>query len=251
MQSNFIKTTRCEHDADSEEDFLLPLRKKRRRPLFANRNKPDNHKQSLSQVISCSDPFDKTTEIDSSSSAACDPETVIDDPHSVQEHQQNERDNYYRDTKFLISDVIQKQHSDPELKALLNYIESETLPESQKLAREILLKHSDYALISGMLFHSRHAKSNRSKTHHKYQLVVPRSMVQDILYMQHDSPLAAHGGIQDTLDRIKEHYYFQRMSSIVSDYVKSCQHCQMRKNSRMPTKSGITSYPTPAAPFEV
>ena len=178
---------------------------------------------------------------------------MIDDPHRVKEHQQNERDNYYRDTNFLISDVIQKQHSDPELKALLNYIESDTLPESQKLAREILLKHSDYALISGMLFHSRHAKSNRSKTHHKYQLVVPRSMVQDILYMQHDSPLhvAAHGGIQDTMDRIKEHYYFQRMSSIVSDYVKSCQHCQMRKNSRMPTKSGITSYPTPAAPFEV
>ena len=56
---------------------------------------------------------------------------MIDDPHSVQEYQQNERDNYYRDTNFLISDVIQKQHSDPELKALLNYIESETLPESQ------------------------------------------------------------------------------------------------------------------------
>ena len=69
--------------------------------------------------------------------------------------------------------------------------------------------------------------------------------------MHHDSPLAAHGGIQDTLDKIKEHYYFQRMSPIVSDYVKSCQHCQMRKISRVPTKSGITSYHTPAAPFEV
>ena len=129
------------------------------------------------------------------------------------------------------------------MKALLNYIESETLPESQKLAREILLKHSDYALISGMLFHSRHAKSKRSKTHHKYQLVVPRSMVQDILYMHHDSPLAAHGGIQDTLDNIVEHYYFQRISLILSDYVKSCQHCQIRKISRMPTKRVLLHIP--------
>ena len=84
-------------------------------------------------------------------------------------------------TFCMISDGIQKQRSDPELKALLNYTESETLPESQKLALEILLKHSDYALISDMLFHSRHAKSKRSKTHHKYQFVVLRSMVQDIL----------------------------------------------------------------------
>ena len=36
---------------------------------------------------------------------------------------------------FPISDVIQKQHSDLELEALLKYIESETLPESQKLTR--------------------------------------------------------------------------------------------------------------------
>ena len=65
---------------------------------------------------------------------------------------------------FPISDVIQKQHSDLELEALLKYIESETLPESQKLTRQILLKQFDYALISGMLVHTRHTKSKRSNT---------------------------------------------------------------------------------------
>lgn len=41
------------------------------------------------------------------------------------------------------------------------------------------------------------------------------------------------------------------MSQIVGNYVKSCQYCQKRKISRASTKSSITSYPTPAKPFEV
>lgn len=76
-------------------------------------------------------------------------------------------------------------------------------------------------------------------------------MIIDILHRYHDSPLAAHGGIQNTLDKIKEHYFFPKMSQIISNYVKSCQYCQKRKISRASTKSSITSYPTPAEPFKV
>lgn len=262
LESNFIKASRCDYDADTEDDFQLPLRKKRLRSKFVHHDKADGNLPSSTEDTICSAPFNKTTEIDNSSgverNAPYEHATEIDNPcnpQSVQDQplvsSDNEPSDYFRDTSFLISDVIQKQHSDPELKDLMNYIENGILPDSQKLARDVLVKHSDYALINGMLFHSRHAKSKRAKTFNKYQLVVPRSMVQDILYMHHDSPLAAHGGIQDTLDKIKEHYFFQKMSPIVSDYVKSCQQCQKRKISRMPTKSGVTSYPTPTAPFDV
>lgn len=48
-------------------------------------------------------------------------------------------------------------------------------------------------------------------------------MIIDVLHRYHDSPLAAHGGIQNTLDKIKEHYFFPKMSQIISNYVKSCQ----------------------------
>lgn len=78
-------------------------------------------------------------------------------------------------------------------------------------------------------------------------------MIIDILHRYHDSPLAAHGGIQNTLDKIKEHYFFPKMSQIISNYVKSCQMniAKKRKISRASTKSSITSYPTPVEPFEV
>lgn len=151
----------------------------------------------------------------------------------------------------MTADVIQKQHSDPDLAYLVKYLENETLPDSQNSARDILLQHSDYALINGMLFHSRIAESKRAKTQTAYQLVVPQDMIIDILHRYHDSPLAAHGGIQSTLDKIKEHYFFPKMSQIISNYVKSYQYCRKRIISRASTKSSISSYPTPAKPFEV
>lgn len=108
-------------------------------------------------------------------------------------------------TSLVTADVIQKQHSDPDLAYLVKYLENGTLPDSQNSVRNILLQHSDYALINGMLFYSRIAKLKRAKTQTAYQLVVPQDMIIDILHRYHDPPLAAHGGIQSTLDKIKEH----------------------------------------------
>ena len=61
--------------------------------------------------------------------------------------------------------------------------------------------------------------------------------------------MAAHGGITDTLDRVKEHYFVPRMATHVGDYVKSCHDCQARKMTKVPTKAGIVSYPTPMKTF--
>ena len=63
--------------------------------------------------------------------------------------------------------------------------------------------------------------------------------------------MSGHAGIQDTLDRVKEHYFFKRMGPLITDYIRSCQHCQKRKMTQHHTKSGITAYRTPTEPFQV
>ena len=143
------------------------------------------------------------------------------------------------------------QRSDNNLIPLINYLLSGQLPKSQKLAREVLLKQNDYALFDGILFHSRVAKAKRTKCLAHYQLVVPEVLIKKVLELYHDSTMAAHGGIQDTLDKIKEVYFFEKMSTIVSDYVKSCLDCQKRKHTNVTTKSKITALPTPSRPFDV
>lgn len=152
----------------------------------------------------------------------------------------------------MTADCIHKcQYADTELKPIMIYLTKGILPKSQVKARSILLQQSDYLMVQGILFHTRTAKAKRTKLFCKYQLVLPKALIQTILRLYHDSPLAGHSGIQDTIDRVKENYFFNRLSQIVSDYVRSCDQCQSRKITKIHTKSAIVAYPTPQEPFSV
>ena len=147
--------------------------------------------------------------------------------------------------------IINAQKNDPSLLPIISYLDNGQLPSSQKAAREVLLKHTDFALLDGILYHSKIMKSRRSKTLNHYQMVLPHDLVLQVLKIYHDSPLGCHGGIQDTLDKVKEHFYCPKLTTLVYDYVKSCSFCQKRKLTHNTIKSKITSYPLPSQPFEV
>ena len=99
--------------------------------------------------------------------------------------------------------------------------------------------------------HSRQSKSNRAKLLDNYQLVVPDIMIKQVVQLFHDNPMSGHSGIHDTLDRIRERYFFKRMGSLVTDYVRSCDNCQKRKVTQHTTKARVTAYPTPTECFQV
>ena len=143
------------------------------------------------------------------------------------------------------------QNVDSDLKPIIKYLNTGKLPKSQQLSRKILLQQSDYILLDGMLFHSRLAKSKRTQQQSHYQLVLPKSMIQTVLQLYHESPLSGHGGIQCTIDRVKEHYFFDRLTTIVTDYVRSCADCQKRKLTNTRMKNAVTSFPSPSQPFSV
>ena len=147
--------------------------------------------------------------------------------------------------------IKQHQAQDLYLKPIIHFLSNSTLPRSQKLARSILMQQSEFVLVDGILFHSRIAKAKRTKCLSQYQLVLPETCVQAALHLFHDSTLAAHGGIQDTIDRIKEHFYFPHLATIVSEYVQSCHACQARKITKSHAQNEIVAYPTPDAPFSV
>ncbi|CAC5391249.1 unnamed protein product [Mytilus coruscus] len=147
--------------------------------------------------------------------------------------------------------VKNEQRNDFEYKHIIAYLEDNQLPLSQKHARRILLEAPDYILIRGVLYRNRKAKSDRNKSKSAYQLAVPHKMIDMILFMIHDSPLGGHSGIQNTLDRLRDDFYFPRMGKIVTDYVASCHDCQSRKVTNLKTKAKIVPYRTPSEPFQV
>ncbi|KAK3093847.1 hypothetical protein FSP39_020940 [Pinctada imbricata] len=199
---------------------------------------------------------------DTTNQHACDSDTSLHDnpthTHSdVESTHEDVKDlpqsaiDILKQTDLCAEDISKLQYLDPNLKHLIDYIKDDKLPSSQKLSRRILLESSDYIMLDNVLFHSRIAKSKRTKGQSHYQIVVPESLVKTVLQIYHELPRSAHGGIIDTLDRIKEKCFFPRMKFRVNEFVKSCHECQNRKMTKIPTKAGIVSYPTPKQPFDV
>ena len=217
-------------------------------PINANKETADSNDQTVHN-----DNKTKTSISDQTSSSSMKDSSFTESETSQSNFLEDEVKKVELFTKFDFSPVKTKelQRHDSQLHGLINYLENGILPKSQKKARRILLESSDYVVIDGLLWHSRVAKSRRTKHLEHYQLVLPDTMIKTVIQLYHDCPMSGHGGITDTLDRVKEHYFFQRMGPIITDYVRSCQECQKRKLTKHHTKSGITAYPQPKQSFEV
>lgn len=51
---------------------------------------------------------------------------------------------------------------------------------------------------------------------------------EGLMYAMHDNELSAHFGIEATMKRIKDKYYWPNMRKMIEEYVRSCYRCQMR-----------------------
>ena len=153
--------------------------------------------------------------------------------------------------EFNCENVKRLQREDDTLIPLINYLEKGVLPKLQQDVRKVMLTSPDFCLNEGILFHSRNTKSKRTQKMESFQLVIPQTLISKIIKIYHESSLAGHMGIQQTIDNLSEHFYFNRLPSIVSDFVRSCHECQERKMTKAHTKSGIISYKTPTQPFQV
>src|SRR5688500_18227987 len=84
---------------------------------------------------------------------------------------------------------------------------------------ENINKEKLYEERKGLLYRIRDEKRLR---------VVRKYEFEGLMYMMHDNELSGHFGIEATIERIKEKYYWKNMRKDIEQYVKSCWECQMR-----------------------
>ena len=156
--------------------------------------------------------------------------------------------NELESSKLTPNKIEELQALDPDISPMIKYLSTGELPKLQRASRLLLVKSADYILVDGVLFHKEPNKRH-SNVFSDYKLVVPKVMQRQIIEMYHDSTIGAHSGIQITIEKVRCDYFFERMCTIITDYVKSCESCQKRKIHRH-TKSPVTALPSPQKPFE-
>lgn len=80
-------------------------------------------------------------------------------------------------------------------------------------------------------------------------IVVPKSFQWSLINTFHNA--LKHPGWEKTLHKIKETYYFDKMSSTVREFVNNCIVCRTSKQASGATQVQLHPIPKPTVPFEV
>ena len=68
----------------------------------------------------------------------------------------------------------------------------------------------------------------------KNRIVVPRSLVQDVLHLSHCGGLSGHMGQDRTWKRARDSFYWKNMKQDIDKYVAECESCGRNKHSTHP-----------------
>ncbi|KAM7306734.1 Transposon Ty3-I Gag-Pol polyprotein [Ixodes scapularis] len=139
------------------------------------------------------------------------------------------------------TDMGALQRDDPELRAVIDHFEGQGSSVPRVLARDL----PSFVLRRGALFNKNFGPSNPA-----WLLVVPASLREEIFQACHDDPTAGHLGYSRTLARIRDKYYWSRLSKTVHLYTRSC-HKYQRRNKPLTKPAGLLQpIPAPTTPFE-
>lgn len=101
-------------------------------------------------------------------------------------------------------------------------------------------------------FHLREGVLYRRSIQHgraHYRLCLPSTFVDTVLFACHDDVTAGHLGTTRTIDKIRKRYFWPKMFSKITSYVRSCLDCQTKKGVRQRPAGFLTPIRT-TQPFE-
>ncbi|XP_030385488.1 uncharacterized protein LOC115632467 isoform X1 [Scaptodrosophila lebanonensis] len=91
-------------------------------------------------------------------------------------------------------------------------------------------KLPDVKVVENFVYRrSDHATGDQLHDSFGWKLWIPKELVSEVLKNAHDHPLASHGGVHKTLERIRRYYYWPGLVNDVKCYINSCETCKTTK----------------------
>ena len=94
-------------------------------------------------------------------------------------------------------------------------------------------------------------KYENGMMHFKGKVYIPRSLRENIMMENHDTPIAGHPGIIKTQELIKRNYWWPKIHKDIEDYVRGCDSCQRNKISRQSKVTELAPHDIPKEPWEL
>ncbi|GBN00150.1 hypothetical protein AVEN_77792-1 [Araneus ventricosus] len=149
---------------------------------------------------------------------------------------------------------IQKaQLEDPTIKPILDKkLNSTDRPSWQEIAPESPATKRYWALWDSLhlkddVLYCRWESDNGSAC--RWQLIIPKSRIPEVLRETHDSASGGHFGVMKTLSKTRERFYWDRLRADVEKWCRECHTCGARKGPKTRTKGRLQHYNV-GAPFK-
>lgn len=148
------------------------------------------------------------------------------------------------DNKFNPNSLISAQISDPKINKLRKKAPEESCVSKLPTA---------YYLQNGVLMRKYHPKDepidNVWLT--KHQIVIPQNYRIKLISVAHDVTMSGHRGIEKTLSKLQQHFFWPKQKTDVKKFVKSCHECQIAgKAGHHPKKAPLIPVPVLGEPFQ-
>ena len=153
---------------------------------------------------------------------------------------------------FDLPDIAAAQRSDKNLLPIIQCLESRQKPTKEDLAplseetKALAARFSVLNLKDSVLYKTgMTSRLGRPVT----QLILPGQLRELVLHQLHDLRVSGHLGIQRTITRVQERFYWPGLSIDVARWCAACSTCAGRKGKPGPGRVPMQSLPT-GAPFE-
>ncbi len=164
-------------------------------------------------------------------------------PHGVAEETDPSEKCSYLSCLFIterekLEEIRLNQRCDSNISPLIRQLENRKIgPITQGLAR--------FRLREGVLYR---ISAGRGRP---LRLVLPRSLLRQVLETSHAGPSGGHFGIFKTLERLRSRFWYPGMASRVKNFIQTCTHCQKFKVPPGKISGYLNPIPAVDSPFQV
>ena len=153
---------------------------------------------------------------------------------------------------YSTADIVEAQKLDPDISPVIPWVESGKTPTRADTSscsantKTLANRFDQLKLEEGLLV--RYPPPSRSGRVPR-QIVLPRTLRDVVLHQLHDLRVVGHLGIQRTIARVQDRFYWPSLSLDVARWCQACPKCAGRQGKPGPGRVPLTQLPV-GAPFE-
>ena len=166
--------------------------------------------------------------------------TTFTTTHHIQAlHEANPLDTFDLLGKTDPINLVEAQNSDPSLKTVKKWLQSEAPVNSLHVDNELraYIKHLPrLVLVNGVIYRKYFDHTGKET---QKQFCVPKELRKELIYRCHNSSFSSHNGITKTVQEFRKRFYFPQYHETLSDYIRNCLTCNQAK----PVKPSLLKLP--------